>query len=90
VEYSLERNVLPVLATDAYGAEEDFPLNQIMAQIAYDYDIPLWNFWAAVQDLPNHGLKEDNFHINAEAFAIKRITGLEVLHAVLTAHQEQN
>ena len=88
VDYSIERNVLPVLATDAYGAEEDFPLNQIMAQIAYDYDIPLWNFWAAVQDLPNHGLKEDNFHISAKAFTIKRITGLQVLHAVLTAPQE--
>jgi endonuclease YncB( thermonuclease family) len=88
VDYSIERNVLPVLATDAYGTEKDFPLNQIMAQIAYDYDIPLWNFWASVQDLPNHGLKEDNFHINAEAFAIKRITGIQVLHAVLTAAQE--
>jgi endonuclease YncB( thermonuclease family) len=88
VEYSIEKDVLPILATDAYATAEDFPLNQIMAQIAYDYDIPLWNFWAAVQDLPNHGLKEDNFHISAEAFAIKRITGIQVLHAILTAAQE--
>jgi len=87
VEYSIENNVLPIIATDAYPTEEGFPLNEIMAQIAYDYDIPLWNFWAAVQDLPNHGLKEDNFHISAEAFAIKRITGIQVLHAVLTAVQ---
>jgi len=88
VDYSIEKHVLPILATDAYATAEGFPLNQIMAQIAYDYDIPLWNFWAAVQDLPNHGLKEDNFHISAEAFAIKRITGIQILHAVLTAAQE--
>ena len=87
VEYSIENNVLPIISTDAYATEEGFSLNLIMAQIAYDYDIPLWNFWAAVQDLPNHGLKEDNFHISAEAFAIKRITGVQVLHAVLTAAQ---
>jgi endonuclease YncB( thermonuclease family) len=88
VEYSIENNVLPIIATDAYGTDEGFMLNRIMAQIAYDYDIPLWNFWAAAQDLPNHGLKEDNFHISAEAFAIKRISGIQVLHAVLTAVQE--
>jgi endonuclease YncB( thermonuclease family) len=88
VEYSIENNVLPIIATDAYGTDEGFTLNRLMAQVAYDYDIPLWNFWAAVQDLPNHGLKEDNFHISAEAFAIKRITGVQVLHAVLTAPQE--
>jgi endonuclease YncB( thermonuclease family) len=88
VEYSIGNKVLPIIVTDAYATEEGFPLNHIMAQIAYDYDIPLWNFWAAVQDLPNHGLKEDNFHISAEAFAIKRITGIQVLHAVLTAAQQ--
>jgi endonuclease YncB( thermonuclease family) len=87
VEYSIDNNVLPIIATDAYPTEEGFPLNYIMAKIAYDYDIPLWNFWAAVQDLPNHGLKEDNFHISAEAFSIKRIIGIQVLHAVLTAAQ---
>jgi endonuclease YncB( thermonuclease family) len=87
VEYSIENNVLPILVTDAYATEEGYPLNEIVAQIAYDYDIPLWNYWAAVQDLPNHGLKEDNFHINAEAFTIKRITGIQVLHAVLAAAQ---
>jgi len=88
VEYSIENNVLPIIATDAYATEESFPLNLIMAQIAYDYDIPLWNFWAAVQDLSNHGLKEDNFHISAEAFGIKRINGIQVLHAVLSAAQQ--
>ncbi len=61
-----------------------------MAQIAYDYDIPLWNFWAAVQELPNHGLDPDDrmdIHLTSEAYGIKRITGIQVLHALLTAAQ---
>jgi hypothetical protein len=88
VEFVIAKGALPILATDAYPTEEGFPLNQIVAQIAYDYDIPLWNFWAAVQDLTNEGLKEDNFHISAEAFAVRRITGLQVLHAVLDAAKQ--
>jgi len=90
VEYSIEHNVLPIITTKTDPTEEGFPLNHIMAQIAYDYDIPLWNFWAAVKELPNHGLDSDDkmgIHITSEAYGIKRITGLQVLHAVLTAAQ---
>jgi hypothetical protein len=88
VEFIIAKGALPILATDAYPTEDGFPLNQIVAQIAYEYDIPMWNFWAAVQDLTNKGLKEDNFHISAEAFAVRRITGIQVLHAVLDAAQK--
>lgn len=90
VEYSIEHNVLPIITTKTDPTEEGFPLNHIMAQIAYDYDIPLWNFWAAAKELPNHGLDSDDkmsIHITSEAYGIKRITGLQVLHAVLTAAQ---
>ena len=90
VEHSIEHNVLPIIATKIDPTEEGFPLNHIMAQIAYDYDIPLWNFWAAVKELPNHGLDSEDkmgIHITSKAYEIKRITGLQVLHAVLTAAQ---
>ncbi|NIS82866.1 MAG: hypothetical protein GTO14_22305 [Anaerolineales bacterium] len=90
VAYSIEHNVLPIIATKADPTEEGFPLNQIMAQIAYDYDIPLWNLWAAVQDLPHHGLDPDDhmeIHLTSEGYSMKRITGIQVLHAVLTAAQ---
>ena len=90
VEYSIEHNVLPIIATKTDPTEEGFPLNHVMAQIAYDYDIPLWNFWDAAKELPNHGLDSDDqmgIHITSEAYGIKRITGLQVLHAVLTAAQ---
>jgi hypothetical protein len=63
IERLLEKGVVPIIATKADNLEGDHGINATIAQIAYDYDIPLWNFWAAVQPLPNHGLSDDNFHL---------------------------
>ena len=51
-----ESPAVPIIATKADNLEGDNSINATVAQIAYDYGIPLWNFWAAVQPLPNHGL----------------------------------
>ena len=59
----LESGAVPIIATKADNLEGDNSINATVAQIAYDYDIPLWNYWAAVQPLPNHGLSPDNFHL---------------------------
>lgn len=86
IEYSIERDVLPIIATKADPTAEDFPLNHIMAQLAYEYDIPLLNFWAAVQHLPNTALNPvTGIHLTAEGNAIRRLSALQVLHAVVTA-----
>ncbi|MBI3158838.1 MAG: SGNH/GDSL hydrolase family protein [Chloroflexi bacterium] len=88
VAFALERNVLPILATKADETTSGHPYNQVIAQVAYDNDIPLWNFWAAVQGLPNGGIKPDDprgIHLLPEAYPIKRLTGLQALHAVLEA-----
>jgi len=63
IERILEKGAVPIIATKADNLEGDHGINTTIAQIAYDYDIPLWNFWAAVQPLPNHGLSPDNFHL---------------------------
>jgi hypothetical protein len=63
VEYSISKNVLPILATKADNLEGDNAINQIIAKVAADYDIPLWNFWAATQPLTDQGLMEDRFHL---------------------------
>lgn len=86
IEYSIDKGVLPIISTKADPTEEDFPLNYITAKLAYEYDIPLWNFWATVQHLPNTGLNpRTGIHLTAEANEIRRLSALEVLHAVLTA-----
>jgi len=63
IERILETGAVPIIATKADNLEGDNSINATIAQIAYDYDLPLWNFWAAVQPLPNHGLSPDNFHL---------------------------
>jgi len=63
VENVLAKNVVPILATKADNLEKDNSINAAIARVAYDYDIPMWNFWAATQPLPDHGLYNDGFHL---------------------------
>lgn len=63
IERILEKGAVPIIATKADNLEGDYSINATIAQIAYEYDIPLWNYWAAIQPLPNHGLWEDGFHL---------------------------
>lgn len=56
IEVTIGHNIVPILVTKADNAEGDHHANRIIAQLAYEYDLPLWNFWAAVQPLPEHGL----------------------------------
>ena len=53
----LAQKALPILATKADNLEGDHSINPTIARLAFEYDIPLWNFWLAVQPLPDHGLK---------------------------------
>jgi hypothetical protein len=63
IEHLLERGVIPILSTKADNREGNQRINQIIASLAYEYDLPLWNFWKAVQPLPNHGLQADLEHL---------------------------
>jgi hypothetical protein len=63
IERILETGAVPIIATKADNLEGNHGINATIAQIGYDYDLPLWNFWAAVQPLPNHGLSSDHFHL---------------------------
>lgn len=59
----IETGAVPIIATKADNLEGDHAINATVAKLAYEYDIPLWNFWAAVQPLPDHGLSPDGFHL---------------------------
>ena len=75
----------PILATKADNVEGDNSLNLTTARLAADYDLPLWNFWAAVQSLPAHGMdtnRKDGFHISTDAWSTRSFTGLEALDSV--------
>lgn len=59
----IETGAVPIIATKADNLEGDHSINATIAQIAYEYDIPLWNFWASLQYLSDHGLSGDGFHL---------------------------
>jgi hypothetical protein len=56
IEISIGNGTVPILATKADDAEHDNSINREIANLAYEYQLPLWNFWAAVQPLPYHGM----------------------------------
>jgi len=83
VEYAISKGVVPVLATKADNAEGDHSINYTTARIAYEYDIPLWNWWLAAQPMWNHGIDPDrdngNFHITKDAWWERSKTFLQAL-----------
>ncbi len=88
----MDAGVVPILATKADNREKDDRINRDMAALAAEYDLPLWNFWAALSDLPDRGLYvmqgregQGPVYLNDEAKARHRLTGLEALNAVWRA-----
>jgi hypothetical protein len=88
----LERGVLPILSTKADNREGDNSLNLQAAELAAEYDLPLWNFWTVVNDLPNRGLytKETerrlgDIYLTDQALALRRFSALRLLDAIWRA-----
>jgi hypothetical protein len=81
IEYTISQGAVPILATKADNIEKDHSLNLATAQLAYEYDIPLWNWWAAAQPLGDHGIDKDRdgFHITVQAWNIRSKTFLQTL-----------
>ncbi|MDX2078094.1 MAG: hypothetical protein SFZ02_16810 [bacterium] len=94
VEYWISEGVVPILATKADNLEGDHGINRTIAAVAQRYDVPLWNFWLAVQELPNGGVAEDGFHLTfarnffddeermQNGWVIRNLTALQALDAV--------
>ena len=97
LDYIISQGAVPVLATKADNLEGDHKINAVIAKLAWEYDIPLWNFWAAVQPLPGQGLSEDKFHLTyawnvfddpvrmEKAWPVRNLTALQALNAVYNA-----
>lgn len=98
VEFSISHGVVPILGTKADNMEKDGSLNAAIVRVAKAYDVPLWNFWAAAQPLPNHGLIFDGFHLTwgraffddpanmqEHAWPWRNLTALQALDAVWRA-----
>jgi hypothetical protein len=84
--------VVPILSTKADNREHDDHVDAEYAQLAVQYNIPVWNFWATVEGLPNRGLYtrsdaplQGDLYLTDQAVAIHRLTALQALDAVRRA-----
>jgi hypothetical protein len=94
IEFSSDQGVIPILSTKADNLEGDGSINAMIAQLAREYGVPLWNYWLAVQPLPDHGLQEDQVHLTwgpnqfddpqamKSAWAVRNLTALQTLDIV--------
>jgi hypothetical protein len=94
IQFWLDKDVVPVLATKADNLEGDGSINAIIARLAGEYDLPLWNFWRALQDLPDQGLQPDRVHLTwavdffddvesmQKGWPVRNLTALQTLDAV--------
>lgn len=83
IEKILESKAVPVLVTKADNRELDGRVNHNLAVLAVEYDLPLWNFWASVQHLPENGMEPGSIkYLSQAGLEIHRRGALEALDAV--------
>jgi hypothetical protein len=95
VEYTIAQGIVPILSTKADNREGNNAFNKIVVRLAYEYDVPLWNFWLAVQPLAKHGVLNDQGHLTwadpnhleytysmQVAVPVRNVTALQTLTAV--------
>ncbi len=94
IETTIQKGIVPILTTKADNLEGNGAVNEVIVQLAREYDIPLWNFWAAVQPLPGGGLQEDGAHLTyagnrfddpfamQKAWPVRNLTALKTLDAI--------
>lgn len=93
IEYALAHGTVPILSTKADNVEGDHSINLATARLAYEYDLPLWNFWLAAQGLPNRGLdpnRPDGFHLSQRAWTERSYTALATLDALWRSVKEED
>ncbi len=102
IEYFIDNDVVPILSTKADNIEGDWSINALIVDLAQEYDVPLWNFWRAVQHLPNHGMQPDERHITfarpyfddpeamQHAWPYRNLTALQSIDAVWRAVREED
>ncbi|NLX11811.1 MAG: SH3 domain-containing protein [Chloroflexi bacterium] len=100
VEFSLEQGVIPVLSTiPPLPARPDLAgrilaFNRAVIDLAREYDVPLWNYWRALQAVPDLGISADGVHPSAPpdglsahfdpdhlryGYTVRNLTALQVL-----------
>jgi hypothetical protein len=101
IEMTIGNSIIPILSTKADNAEGDNSINQTIVRLAYEYELPLWNYWLAVQPLPDKGLRSpEHLSVGPNGFStltgenlnfgwpVRNLTALQTLAAVRRAVEE--
>ncbi len=65
IDISITMGVIPVLSTIPPFPVKDGNINaynQVIRNLARANDVPLWDYWAAINNLPDRGLSADGVH----------------------------
>ena len=100
VDDSISRGIVPVLSTMPAFHRSGYEgrvaeLNGIIADVAHQNDIPLWDYWGALEALPNEGIGPDGIHPSAApnsadftadnlqfGYTVRNLTALQALDAL--------
>jgi LysM repeat protein len=102
IEQSIEMGVIPIVSTlppmNQPGMNSRvIEFNSLIRELAIEYRIPLWDYWAPLQGLPDGGMGDDGVHPSvaprghwadfSEAYlqygmVIRNLTALQALNAV--------
>lgn len=69
IEISIDNGVVPIvstvpLRTDQYSGQVQ-TFSDIVRRLASEYNVPLWDLYNEIYNLPNHGLSSDKVHLSA-------------------------
>jgi hypothetical protein len=77
---------IPILSNKADNIEGNHGINRVTAELAYEYDIPLINFWLATDSLDHHALDMDRdppgVYLTPLGWDIRSFLALRTLDAV--------
>ena len=85
----IENGAVPILLTKADASElrgERHVINPVIVNLAYEYQVPVVNFWRAAQYLDNYGIdpEREGFHLSQAGYNLKNILALRALYATWT------
>jgi hypothetical protein len=85
----IAHGAVPILLTKADSSElrdGTHVINPVIVRLAYEYQLPLVNFWRAAQYLDNYGIdpEREGFHLSEAGYKLKNVLALRALYQVWT------
>ena len=87
VDAVIAQGSVPILLTKADASElrgKEHIINPVIVNVAYEYQLPLVNFWQSAQYLDNYGIDPDRegFHLSDAGYKLKNTLALRALYKV--------